>query len=341
MNKILVTGGTGLVGSHLLMLLVTKQIKCKAIKRKSSLQAQCDQVAAYYGISQALLGEYIEWVEADLLDKASLKQALQDVSEVYHCGAIVSFSADTKQQLLDTNVEGTRNITEAALEAGVKKFCMVSSIAAIGKAPEGACADETCMRDGTRGSVYSQSKFASEQVVWEAMKRGLNAVIVNPGIILGVGDFSKGSLQFFPAIRKGMLFYTNGGSGFVDVRDVCKVMVESMERELFAQRFVLVSANLTYGQLFRLIAEAEGVKPPRFCAGKTLLTLALWSSNLMKLITGKEQRFTKETLQSAAGRTCYSSARITQALNFRFIPIEQTIRDAATYFTVQYKNGRS
>lgn len=332
MNKILVTGGTGLVGSHLLMLLVTKQIKCRAIKRKSSSLAQCDQVAAYYGISQALLGEYIEWVEADLLDKASLKQALHGIEEVYHCGAIVSFSADTKQQLLDTNVEGTRNITEASLEGGIKKFCMVSSIAAIGKATDGGSADETCMRDGAKGSVYSQSKFASEQVVWEAMNRGLNAVIVNPGIILGVGDFSKGSLQFFPAIKKGMLFYTNGGSGFVDVRDVCKVMVEAMDRELFAQRFVLVSANLTYGELFRLIADAEGVKPPRICAGKGLLTLALWSSNLMKLITGKEQRFTKETLQSASTRSCYSSAKVMQALNFRFISIEETICDAAAYF---------
>ena len=222
---ILVTGGTGLLGSHLLLELARSGKNVRALKRKSSNISQVRKVFLYYVQNADELLQNIEWFEGDLLDFGSIEDSLEGVKEIYHAGAVVSFYPSDHKSMLKVNIEGTANLVNLALEKAISKFCYVSSVSTLGRADNlGLTDEETYWKASNKNSQYAISKYGAEREVWRGIEEGLNAVIVNPSVILGPGDWKSGSPAFFSRIGKGLKFYTSGINGFVDVRDVSKAM---------------------------------------------------------------------------------------------------------------------
>ncbi|NDW11523.1 NAD-dependent epimerase/dehydratase family protein [Bacteroides sp. 214] len=326
---ILITGSSGLVGGHLLISLLRKGENVRALLRSSSRLDELRLICHFYNEEFDSIYNKVEWVEGDLLNKTSLLQAMSDVNRVYHCAAVVSFGSSTANTLWDTNVAGTRNMVEAALESSIKSFVFVSSIGALGTAIAGKPVDEeTPWNTANVSSVYTNSKYASEQEVWKGIAKGLQAIIVNPGIVLGAGDFTKSSLQLIEQIRKGMPFYTRQKSGYVDVGDVCRAIELLLEKELYNQRFVLVAESLTNKELFTFIARALNKRPPFIAVGKTGLKIACFLNTLLSKVTGKPPLITPEIARSASKQTVYSSDKIINATGFVFTPIEECIKKA-------------
>lgn len=336
---IFVTGGTGLLGSHLLLELTSSGSKVKAIKRNQSDLDGVKRIFAAYGSSNQTLYNAIEWVDADLLDYYSLTEALHGVTEVYHCAAMVSFHPNDKEQMLKINVEGTSNLVNACLESDVKKFCHVSSIAALGRSENSNSIDESVIwKSSKRNSVYSLSKYGAEREVWRGIAEGLNAVIVNPSVILGPGRWHTGSSELFTLVWKGLRFYTKGINGYVDVRDVARVMITVMNKELFGERYVVSTENLSYEQLFYEIATNLGKKPPSIHVNPFMGQLAWRFFAIKGLFSSKKPAITRETARSANNTYFYSSKKLQEATGFGFISIKQSISDISAIFLQEKQN---
>ena len=331
-NLVLLTGATGLVGGHMLVHLFQSGKKIRCLIRPSSSMEQLKLICSYHKISFKTLNASVEWVTGNTLDFIGLCDCMKNVEEVYHCAAIVSFHSKKRMELLQTNVQGTSNMVDAALRAKVKKFCFISSIAALGSTPDySPIQEDTPRKNAERASAYSESKFRSELEVWRAVSEGLNAVIVNPGVILGPGYPNKGSLLLFKTGRIGIPFYTKATTGYVDVRDVCKISMELMNEGYFKKRFILVSENAHNGTVFGLIAKEFGKKPPRFLAGKALLKTVAFFSTLLSWINGKTPQLTNDTIRSAQNPQSYSNDRVRKTLNYTFIPLSDTIHTTADF----------
>jgi dihydroflavonol-4-reductase len=335
-NLVLLTGASGLVGGHLLIRLVQSGRQVRAMVRPSSSFTQLQRICSFYGMSYDTLKTSVEWVYGDTLDFVGLLDIMNGVKEIYHCAAMVSFNEKNCDELMQTNIKGTANMVDAAKQTGVEMFCFISSIASLGTTSDGSFITENTPRKSDKeSSAYSESKFKSELEVWRAISEGLNAVIVNPGVILGPGDPEKGSLLIFKNGRKGIPFYTKATTGYVDVRDICRASMELMEKGLFGKRFILVSDNVHNGKIFGLITQEYGKKAPILEAGKHLLNFAAFLSGIAGIITGKTPQFTKDTVRSAQHPQQFSNAAVVEALNYDFIPLKQTIKDTCDFLKSQ------
>jgi nucleoside-diphosphate-sugar epimerase len=330
---ILVTGGTGLVGSHLLLELTRKHERVRAIHRPTSNLGQVQDVFALYLNDPLEAYRRIEWVPGDMTDMDSLLEPLNGVEKVYHTAADVSFKPGDRLRLLDNNVGGTVNVVNACLEKNIKKLCFVSSTASLGDAlPEEEITEDLLWTHAKHRSLYSVSKFNSEMEVWRGMAEGLNAVIVNPSIIIGPGDWNRSSSYLFTAVWKGMRFYTRGMTGYVDVRDVIHAMISLMDGNFSDQRYIVSSENLTYRQILEMIARALGKKPPGIFASPFLLALGWRGDWLVSTLTRKARMITRETARSSMRIAKFSNQKIRTALGMDFIPIEQSIQQTALHF---------
>lgn len=331
---ILVTGGTGLVGSHLLFYLAKKGETIRALKRENSSLQDVRECFAYYSNKAGELFDKIEWVNGDMLDVDSLDDALQGITKVYHCAALVSFKKADKALMKNINVEGTRNIVDACIDAKIEKFCFVSSIAALGTPEENGdqVTETTPWSPEDKRSGYSVSKFNSELEVWRGIEEGLDAVIVNPSIILGPGQWHKGSSMLFTTVAKGMKYFTRGITGYVDVRDVSKAMIQLMESGIKNQRFLLNADNYSYEFIFKSIARALNLPEPSKYASPLLTGIGWRLAYLKTIFLFKESSFTKATARSSHNCTYYSNQKIKNALDFEFIRVEDSIRDTAKHY---------
>lgn len=307
---ILVTGGTGLLGSHLLLELASAGKKVRALKRKSSDTNQVRKVFSYYvQNADELLGN-IEWFEGDLMDFGSVEDSMEGVSEIYHAGAIVSFHPGDHKAMLKVNIEGTANLVNLALEKTISKFCYVSSIATLGRADNlGLTNEETYWKSSNKNSQYGISKYGAEREVWRGIEEGLNAVIVNPSVILGPGFWNDNS-GMFRLVWEGLKYYTQGVNGFVDVRDVMSVMIKLMERNVFGQRFIVSSENVSYQLIFSLMAKYFD-KPAPFVNVPPILSHITWRmEGLRSFIMKTKPELTKEMATTASQKYFYSSDKI-------------------------------
>jgi nucleoside-diphosphate-sugar epimerase len=332
---VFITGSTGLVGSHLLLELVKKGKDVRALIRPGSSSDEIKRVFAYYEDKNKAeeLFSRIEWVLGTLPYADEFSSFLEGVEEIYHCAAMVSFDRKDHEKMMTVNIGGTEAMLQLALEKKVKKFCFVSSVAAIGPMNGNEPVDETSFWKKTRDvSGYSVSKFKSEMEVWRAGAEGLNTVIVNPSVILGPGNWHRGAGRMFTTVDKGMPFYTSGVTGFVDVRDVVNLMTLLMNKNIFGQRFILNSENLSYKEIFRLIANFLGKKSPYLKAGKILSSFGWRMDYLRSLITGTPNILTRETVKASMNRKYYSNKKITEALNYKFIPVAKSIEDVCKVY---------
>ncbi len=309
---ILVTGGSGLVGSHLISYLLKQGKHVRALHRNQT---------------PSLTNEKLEWIKGDILDIIDLETALQGITHVYHCAAIVSFNPKEKQQLFHTNIEGTANVVNACIEAGVEKLVYVSSVAALGRFNESETVTETMKwSENNESSVYGKTKFLAEMEVWRGIGEGLNTVIVNPTIILGAGDWNKGSTGIFKTAYDEFPWFTNGVSGFVDVLDVVKALTLLMDSNISGERFILNGANIAYKEVFTKIALNFGKKPPYKEVTKFIASL-VWRIEAIKgIISNKKPLLTKETAYTAQTKVIYNNTKLLKKLpEFTYTSIDSTL----------------
>lgn len=253
---ILVTGGTGLVGSHLLYFLLKKNERVRAIQRKNSELNSVKKVFALYTSEVDSLFNKIEWVEANITDIPALTLAFENITKVYHCAAFITFHPSKYRVLKKVNEEGTANIVNLCLANSIEKLCYVSSVATLGSSLKSKLISEkTDWNPDEKNSVYAITKYGAEMEVWRGTQEGLDAVIVNPGVILGTSPDGGGSNVIISLGASGIPFYPSGAMGIVDVQDVVKAMILLMESETKNQQFILVGENVTYKELLSELAK--------------------------------------------------------------------------------------
>ncbi|MCP3928510.1 MAG: NAD-dependent epimerase/dehydratase family protein [Bacteroidetes bacterium] len=313
-----VTGGTGFLGSYLLRYLVKKGYhNILALKRSSSSMALVEEVA-----------DKVEWVNGDILNVADLEEAMHNRDVVFHCAALVSFSPADTEALMQINVDGTANIVNTALHLNVKKFIHASSIAAIGRVKDDPHINEnTEWQRSKLNTKYAISKYLSEQEVWRGAAEGLDVAIVNPSIILGSGFWDRGPSEIFTKIWNGFPFYPSGTTGFVDVRDVVRLMVLLLEKDISHKRFIVNGENLSYHKLFSEMAMALNKNTPHIKVNPFIREIAWRLSWLQSKITRKHPLITKETAHNSSKTFYYDNAKSVKELKFKYTPIRKTIMD--------------
>lgn len=330
---ILVTGGTGLVGSHLLYKLICNGEKVRAIYRNPKKLENIKNVFSCYTSNYLELYNCIEFVEADILDISLLTNAFKNIEYVYHCAAFVSFEPHKYILSRKTNIEGTANIVNMCLANNIKKLCHVSSIATLGNSNNNKPIDESSIwNPEADNSVYSITKYGAEMEVWRGTQEGLNAVIVNPGVILGAGIWRYGTGNLFKHAHKGFTYYTNGTVGLVAVDDVVNIMIALLKSTITNQRFVLVAENWTYKRFLQTLAKSVNKKAPKKQAPIFLLKIA-WKLDWIKSkLTGKRRVLTKHVVTALTTEKNYSSKHLKATLNYTFTPINETIQEIGACF---------
>ncbi len=324
-KTILVTGGTGFVGSYLLRHLVRQgYTDIRATRRPGSSMELVREVEGR-----------VQWVVADLLDVPALEEALEGVRQVYHCAALVSFQRKDAQRMIRTNREGTANLVNIALWRGVEQLVHVSSISALGRRPDTPLVDEEVpWQAGAWNSPYGISKRLSELEVWRGIAEGLPAAIVQPANILGSGFWKDRTStgQMFHTVWKGLPFRPTGGSGFVDVRDVARFCELLMRRGVSGERYILNAENLPFATVFDQMADALGVRRPYIRITPLLRELSWRVAEGAALLTGRQPFITRETARMSARTFLYDNRKSRAAFGFEYIPVERTIRETAAQF---------
>ena len=331
---ILVTGGTGLVGAHLLYHLTLNEDKIRAIYRTTSKLEKVKEVFSLYTDKAQEYFSKIEWVQADITDVPSMIPAFLGVNKVYHCAALVSFNPKDYRKMRKVNIHGTAIIVNLSVDAKVDKLIFVGSIAAVGNSLHGeVITEENEWNDQANNSGYAITKFGAEMEAWRASQEGIDVVIVNPGVILGSGFWRSGSGKLFTQMYNGFRYYTEGVTGFVGVIDVVKIMILLMNSSIKNERFILVSENKSFKEIFFSIAKGFGKKQPTKKV-KPWHTAIFWRlSWVLSKITQKEPLLTKNSAKSAHNTSEYSSEKIQKMLRYKFKKIDEVIINTSKEYT--------
>ncbi|NVJ89416.1 MAG: SDR family oxidoreductase [Flavobacteriaceae bacterium] len=330
---ILVTGGTGFVGSHLLYHLVVENNDVKAIYRTNSSLENVKKVFSYYTSDTSLFKKII-WLKADVTNVPDMIVAFEKVTQVYHCAAFISFNPKDYREMRKVNIYGTAIVANLAIDKKVEKLCYVSSIAAVGDAKTYVelITEECEWNKEIDNSGYSITKFGGEMEIWRASQEGVDVVIVNPGVILGKGFWHTGSSKLFSQVYNGFNFYTEGVTGFVAVTDVVKAMINLMKANIKNERFILVSENKSYKDVLLAIADGLCVKKPSKKI-KPWQTAVFWRvAWILSKLTGKEPLLSKYSARSTHTISKYSSKKIQETLGLKFELLEKTIKSTAHQF---------
>lgn len=324
---ILVTGGTGLVGAHLLFALLQSKDKVRATHRASSDLNAIKKVFDCFTSEGETLYNKIEWVEANITEIPALTNAFEGITHVYHCAAYISFDPKNYYKLKKSNIEGTANVVNLCLSKGIEKLCYVSSIATLGHTLDNSAIDEdTDWNPEDNNSVYAITKFGAEMEVWRGIQEGLKAVIVNPGVILGEGFWDSGSGKLIKNAAKGATYYTDGSSGFVDVQDVVTVLIDLMKSDITRERYVLVGSNLNYRQFLVMITKEFKVTQPSKKMSRGFMVFFSKMDYFSSKLFGSKRLLPKPLVESMFTHSVYDASKIENTLGFTFTPIEETIQ---------------
>ncbi len=343
MNKtVFITGATGLLGSHLALELLQNNYQVKALYRNEKSKEYVKTIFSYYVSNAQELYTKIEWIKGDLNDLFVLEDALKDVNDVYHCAGFVSLNKKDREKLFAVNAQGTANIVNACLANGKVNLCHVSSIAAINNADYKTALDETVFWK-TKGneSDYAKSKYSGEREVWRGIEEGLNAVIVNPGVILASGFWNQSSGKIFPLCYKGQPFYTSGKAAYIDVLDASKIMIQLIQQQKYNERYILVEGNYDYKFVLDAIHTCFGKKLPSIKAEKGLLLLAQWGSKLKHLFSPNSEVITKEIAQALLSTQLYDNAKVKTQLSYTFVPFHTTLERICKDYLQNYSQKSS
>ena len=319
----LVTGATGILGRVIVLELLKRGKTVRATKRKTSNLEEVRHSFKFYTENPDEFFNKIEWVHIDFDDIDSLKIAVNGVEEVYHCAAKVSFHPNARKKMYHTNIDGTKNLLYACENSSVKKFCFVSSIAVLDGFNENGMMDEDSdFNSKLEHSAYAESKHFSEMEVWRASAEGLNVVIVNPGMIIGSGNWNESSGLIYENFTKGFTF--SGGTSYVDVRDVAKISVELMEKNIFGERFILISENKRYSEMTNFVRNKLGKSTPKILS-KSVLNFAKILNFFFGWFIPSLKRANKVNIESVTNLNPVSNQKIRERLDYEFIPVEESL----------------
>ena len=336
---IFITGGTGLVGSHLLIRLLQSGQRVKALCRPESDLGKVSTLFESYGPETGALFPKIQWVEGNLNDLPSLIQAFEEVTEVYHCAALISFNPKDRERLRNINHTGTQNIVNLCLKKQVKRLYYCSSIATIGgiKSP----LTENDLWDFAGSNVYATSKYLAEMEVWRGGQEGLETIIVNPGVIFGPGFWNQGSGIFFTAVSSGLKYAPPGSTGFVGVWDVVKSFEAIADKKRFNERFILVAENLKYSEVLSQIADALNVTGPKKQLKQWQLE-CLWRLDWFRArLTRGSRKLSRATARNLRIPSAYSAEKVKDLTGLQFQSIEDVIRRCGDHFPQKGKGAQS
>lgn len=334
---ILVTGGSGFLGRHLVQ----------------HLSEQGKNVRALY--NSCVPNKYltslpgITWQKCDLLDVYAVSEAMQGITDIYHCAAIVTFDPRKREEMLHFNPESTANIVNQAIEQGIRKMVHVSSVAALGRTGDNKklIDEEQEWGENKYNSAYGLSKYLAENEVWRGVGEGICAAIINPSVIIGGNPmlttdpefWNKGSAQLMKVAEKEFPFYTEGVNGWVDVQDVVRAMTLLMDTDIESERYILNSGNHSFKEVFTLMAAALSKKPPRFRAGPVITSIIWRLSLLYSKIAGTNAVITRETASNAQTRSLYNNTKLLNAFpQFRYTSVKDSIENMARSFRQQQKS---
>lgn len=328
----LVSGASGLVGTHLLLELLSRGEPVRAIHRGSGSRSTSLRLLDHYGLSAQ--ASHIEWAEGDVLDVEFLQEVMSGCSAAYHCAALVSYHPSDRRRMYKVNVEGTANMVNVALREGSVAFAHVSSTAAVGrpKGFSGLLNEKSPWTESNHPTHYAVTKHFSEMEVWRGMEEGLKAVILNPGFIIGPGDFSRSSGAMFSRIARGMPFYPPGGTGFVSAGDTARALVELTSRGCFGERFIAVAENMKMQDVFAMVAGALGKPIPIRKVSTFQLYAALLAEQVREWVTGRRAVVTREVVRNMSSFHRYDSSRLMERIGFEFQPIPEAIRQTSELF---------
>lgn len=335
---VLVTGASGLIGSHLLAALIKEGHDCLALKLTNS---DLQYIKRHFKRNFGGLEEFnkITWHTADLLDLEEIKEAVKQADHIFHCAAMVSFFSNDSEKMKKVNIHGTRYLVNLAIEYNVKKFVFVSSTSSIGgQAHNHDITEEDKWMPEEDNSNYGLSKYLAELEVWRASEEGLDVAIVNPSIIIGPGNWESSSPVIFNRIYKGLNFYTPGSNAFVDVRDVVSIMLKLGFGPVKNQRFLVCGQNLSFKELFSMVATKMERPVPKMAAKTWMANLAMIMENIGSFFAGRTPFITRETVANGFREVTYSSEKVKNEFNFEFTPIEQSVEHTIEVFMHDIQN---
>jgi nucleoside-diphosphate-sugar epimerase len=333
---ILVTGATGLLGSHLLYELTSKGESCVALCHSKSKISQVTDLFKFYNPSKS--DEFLKqiiWKEGDLLDIFFLKELFTDITHVYHCAAKVSFFKSDFSECMRQNREVTANIVNFCLKYKVEKLCYVSSTAAIGNNATGLTTEKDKWEIEGNNSGYSVSKFSAEKEVWRGIEEGLNAVMINPCVILGPGNWESGSLTIFKTGKKGLLFYPSGSNATVDARDVAFCMRLLMQGDFQNERYLCVGSNQSFKDLFTAVCSKMGSRIPKYRIPKSLALIVANFIEFFSRFIGNKSGLSIETVNSAYKNVAYDVSKIKAVVPIDFKTLSETVENVLNSRTNQ------
>lgn len=329
---ILVTGGTGLVGSHLIYQLTLENNVIRATHRAGSDIERVKLLFKFYSKDFNKLFKKIEWIEADLNNLSQLQDAFKDISFVYHCAACISFDPSRYETLRRVNIRGTANIVNLCIKNKIKKLCHVSSVATLGYNIKEI--DENDYWDGNKHkSAYAISKYGAEMEVWRGVQEGVKSVIINPGVIIGPG-FSKSAFgTIIKMVTNKKRFHTCGKTGYVDVRDISNIMIRLMNSKIENERYILVNKNLSYKKVIDMVSSNLGLKNKSTFVSKSKLKIALVFDLVSSKFFNKERKLSKALCKTLTRNFNYSSKKIKKNLNFEFTSILETFEKSCQFYS--------
>ncbi|TRX09216.1 NAD-dependent epimerase/dehydratase family protein [Flavobacterium gawalongense] len=324
---ILVTGGTGLVGAHVLLHLIESGENVRAIYRNTKSIEKTKNLFNLYKKSN--LFDAIEWIQADITDIPALENAFEGINYVYHCAALISFDPKDEDLIRKINIEGTANIVNFCIANTIKKLCFVSSTAALGDlaSHEKVVTEETEWNPEKPHSDYAISKYGAEMEIWRGQQEGLEVIILNPGVIIGPGFWEQGSGQLFAKVKKGLLFYTLGSTGFVAIPDVVRIAAQLMKSEIHNERFTLIAKNIVFRDILNSIADSLLAKRPTIHAKPLFMEISWRIDWILSNVFMQKRQLTSATAKASYSKNEYSNEKITTVLNTEFLDIHQYIKE--------------
>jgi dihydroflavonol-4-reductase len=321
---ILVTGATGILGRVIVLELLKRGKTVRAAKRATSNTEEVRHSFQFYTEKANEFFDKINWINVDFEDLDSINQALNGVSGVYHCAAKVSFHPDSSAEMEQCNIGFTENLLYACENSSVKKFLFVSSIAVLDHANENEILGENSyFNPKETHSYYALSKHFAEMEIWRASAEGLNTIIVNPGVIIGSGNWQNSSGKIFEQLSQNK-FSFSGGAAYVDVRDAAKISIDLMEKNSFGERFILISETKSYEETANFLRQQIGKSKVKILpiwllkSGVIFNFLFGWFIKPLKMVNSVN-------IKSVSYQSEISNEKIKKELNIKFIPVFESL----------------
>jgi dihydroflavonol-4-reductase len=322
-----VTGANGLLGSFIVRKLIEHNESFVALKRLNSDITLLEDVK-----------EKITWIDADILDPVALSDAFKDVSHVIHTAAIVTFNPQRAKEVMDINVQGTRNVVNTCLTLGIKRLVHISSVAALGRQKDQKVVNEDDKWiESSWNSVYAKSKYLAELEVFRGQEEGISSVILNPSLILAEANWNISSAQLFKYVWNEKPFYFDGFVNYVDVKDVSELTHRLLSSNIEGIRLIVSAGKISYKDFFGKLAKEFSKKPPSIRLTAKFLKFGAMLETFYSQIVGAEPRLTKETARLAGSEFLFENKKIRNLLNFEFQEIDKTLQRCCRYYIMKGK----